>query len=86
MRTTKISIAIDKDQLRLAREAAESEGVSLSKYIAHALGNQLESQERLHAARALWRAWGPDSVPTAKERDEFRAKMSRRRKRRAKAA
>ena len=29
VRTTKISIAIDKDQLRLARKPADSEGLSL---------------------------------------------------------
>lgn len=86
MRTTKISIAIDKEQLRLARDAAKSEGLSLSAYIARALGNQLEDQQRLEAARELWRAWGPESIPTPKEHQEFVARMARPRKRRPKAA
>lgn len=92
MRTTKISIAIDKEQLRLARRAAVSEGLSLSSYIARGLGNQLEDQQRLDAARELYEAWGPDTAPTPSERDEFLAKMARsgaspkRRKRRAQAA
>ncbi len=83
VRTTKISIAIDKDRLRLARRAAKSEGLSLSGYIARALGNQLEDQGRLDAARELYRSWGQDSVPTPGEREEFLARMSRPRRRRA---
>ena len=86
LRTTKISIAIDKDQLRLARAAAEAEGVSLSGYIARALGIQLQEQERIDAARALHTRWGRESVPTAAERDAFLARMSRKRGRRARAA
>jgi hypothetical protein len=86
MRTTKISIAIDKEQLRIARRAAKSEGVSLSGYIARALTNQLEEQLRLDAARELHRSWGRQSIPTAKDRDEFVSRMSRGRRRRERAA
>ncbi|HEV3191228.1 MAG TPA: hypothetical protein VGY54_12055 [Polyangiaceae bacterium] len=86
MATTKISIAIDEKQLRLARKGAKSEGLSLSGYIGRALGNQLEDQERLDAARKLHKEWGPESVPTPREREIFRAKMSRSRKRHEKAA
>ena len=86
MPTTKISIAIDEMQLRLARRGAKSEGLSLSAYIARAIGVQLEDQERLYAARQLHKEWGQESVPTTKERNAFRARMSRSRKRQAKAA
>ncbi len=89
VRTTKISIAVDKEQLRLARKAAKAEGLSLSAYIAQALGSRLEDQERLDAARALHRSWGTASAPTDKDRAEFLAQMSRpsrRAPRRAKAA
>jgi hypothetical protein len=86
MRTTKISISIDLELLRRAREAAESEGSSLSAYIGRALGNRLENQGRLEAARELWREWGPESVPSQEERSQFVASMSRARKRRPKAA
>jgi hypothetical protein len=86
MRTTKISIAIDKEQLRLARKAAKREGLSLSGFIGRALGNQLEDQLRVDAARELHARWGPDSIPTAAEREDFLARMSRRRKGRVKAA
>jgi hypothetical protein len=84
--TTKISIAIDETQLRLARRAAKSEGLSLSGYIARALGHQLEEQERLDAARELHKEWGQESAPTPREREAFRARMSRPRRRRENAA
>ncbi|HEX6765526.1 MAG TPA: hypothetical protein VF103_08620 [Polyangiaceae bacterium] len=86
MRTTKISIAIDKEQLRLARRAAGSEGMSLSAYIGRSLNRQLEAQERVEAARALHRKWGPETVPTASDWEDFRRAMTRPRKRRGKAA
>jgi len=85
-RSTKISIAINEDQLLRARQAAESEGMSLSAYIGRALGKQIEDQKRLDAARALHAIWGPDSLPSADDRREFIARMARRHRRRAKAA
>jgi hypothetical protein len=86
MRTTKISIAIDKERLRLARRAAASEGISLSAYVGRALAKQLEAQERIEAARELHRSWGPDTAPTAADWQDFRRAMARPRKRRKKAA
>lgn len=86
MPTAKISIAIDEEQLRLARKSAKSERLSLSGYIGRALGRQLEDQERLDAARRLHKEWGPESVPTPRDREAFRARMSRSRKRHEKAA
>ena len=86
MRTTKISIAIDKEHLRLARRAAKSEGSSLSGYIARGLGSRLEEQGRIDASRALHETWGPESVPTDGDREEFLARMSRPRGRRFRAA
>lgn len=86
MRTTKISIAIDKQQLKRARSAAKSEGLSLSAYIARALGSQLEDQGRIDAARALHASWGTSGIPTAADREAFLARMARPRARRAKAA
>jgi hypothetical protein len=83
---TKISIAIDKEQLRLARAAAKTEGLSLSAYIGRALGNQLEDQRRIDAARELHASWGAGTIPTTTERAAFLARMSRPRGRRARAA
>jgi hypothetical protein len=86
VRTTKISIAIDKQQLRRARAAAKTEGLSLSAYIARALASKLEDQGRVNAGRELHASWGPDTVPTDKDRAEFLARMARPRQRRARAA
>jgi hypothetical protein len=86
MRTTKISIAIDKEQLRIARRASKAEGVSLSGYITRALGERLEDQRRIDASRELYEKWGTESLPTAKDREAFIARMSRKRKRGSKAA
>ncbi|HEX2687893.1 MAG TPA: hypothetical protein VHN14_14800 [Kofleriaceae bacterium] len=86
MPTTKISIAIDQQQLGLARAAAKTEGLSLSAYIARALGKQLEDQRRIDAARELHASWGAGTIPTAADRDAFLARMSRPRARRSRAA
>ena len=86
MGTKKISIALDEERLVLARAAAKSERMSLSAYISRALVKQLEDQERLEAARELHRSWGRSGIPTAKDREEFLARMSRLRRRRRKAA
>jgi hypothetical protein len=77
VRTTRISIAIDEVQLRRARKAAKCERVTFSAYVARALGNQLEEQERLDAARELHKGWGPESIATPEERAAFRASMAR---------
>jgi hypothetical protein len=82
MATKKISIAIDEEKLALARAAAKLERVSLSAYIARALGKQLEDQARLEAARELHRSWGRSAMPTSRDREEFLAGMSRPRRRR----
>jgi hypothetical protein len=81
----KISIAIEKEQLRLARTAAKAQGLSLSAYVTRAVSSQLENQGRMDAARRLHASWGPESMPTPKERERFLARMGRR-TRREKAA
>jgi hypothetical protein len=87
VRTTKISISIDKNQLRRVRLAARSDNVSVSSFIARGLEKHLEDREILEAARKLWKEWGPESVPTPAEREEIIAKVSRpRRKRKRRAA
>jgi len=86
MRTAKISIAIEKEKLVLARAAAKSQRMSLSAYFARALGKQLEEQERIDAAGELHRRWGRSSMPTPRDRTDFLAAMSRPRRRRRRAA
>jgi hypothetical protein len=86
VRTTKISIAIDKKQLSHARAAAKREGVSLSAFIGRALATELDEEERIRAARALVASWGAEAIPTAEDRREFRRRMARPRSRRSRAA
>ena len=87
MGSAKISIAIDEEQLVLARAAAASEGTSLSAYIGRALGRQLDEQRRLEAARELHASWGEESAPTDAEKKAFALRMRRRKgKKRPKAA
>jgi hypothetical protein len=84
--TTKISIAIDKHQLSLARTAAKTEGLSLSAYISRALAKQLEDQRRRDAARELHASWDAGTLPTTADRQAFLLRMSRPRQRRSRAA
>jgi len=84
--TTKISIAIGKHQLSLARTASKAEGLSLSAYISRALDKQLEDQRRIDAARELHAHWDAGALPTATDREAFLARMSRPRQRRSRAA
>ncbi len=86
MRTTKVSIAVDKRKLVLARAAAKAEGSSLSAFFVRGLDLQLDEHERLEAARELWASWGPESIPSEEDRAELRRHMIRPRKRRARAA
>lgn len=84
MPTTKVRIAIDAQQLKWARSAAKAEGVSLSTYIARALGNQLEDHRGIDAARALHASWGVSSMPASADREAFLSRMARPRARRTK--
>lgn len=76
MSTTRIRIAIGQQQLKRARSAAKAEGLSLSAYIARALGKELEDQRRIDAARALHARWGASSLPTAADHEAFLARMA----------
>jgi hypothetical protein len=73
--TTRIRIAISQQQLKRARSAAKAEGLSLSAYVARALGKELEDQRRIDAARALHASWGDRDIPTAADEDAFLAWM-----------
>ena len=65
--TQKISVAIGRDELRLARVAAEQEGVSLSAYFTRAVRRQLDEQRRMEAARKVLATFAPEDFPTPEE-------------------
>ena len=69
--TQKISVAMGKDELRLAKTAAKQEGVSLSAYVTRAVRERLEERRRLEAAREFLATFAPDELPTAEEQRQL---------------
>jgi hypothetical protein len=71
--TEKVSVAIGRDELRLAKDAAEEEGMSLSAFVTGALRARIEERRRLEAARHVLATFGPEDFPTADEQRELLA-------------
>jgi hypothetical protein len=69
--TQKISVAMGRDELRLAKTAAEEEGVSLSAYVTRAVRERLEERQRQAAAREFLATFAPDELPTPDEQREL---------------
>jgi hypothetical protein len=65
--TQKISVAMGRNELRLAKTAAEDEGVSLSAYVTRAVRDRLEERERQEAQREVLATFLPEEIPTADE-------------------
>jgi uncharacterized protein (DUF1778 family) len=71
--TEKISVAIGRDELRLAKHAAEQDGTSLSAFVTGALRARIEERRRLEAARQVLATFAPEDFPTADEQRELLA-------------
>jgi hypothetical protein len=65
--TQKISVAMGRNELRLAKTAAEAEGVSLSAFVTRAVRDRLEERERIEAQREILASFLPEEIPTADE-------------------
>lgn len=78
--TEKISVAIGRDELRLARDAAEQEGLSLSAFVTGAVRARIEERRRLEAARRVLATFDPEDFPTDDERRELLASWAEPRK------
>ena len=65
--TQKISVAMGRDELRLAKTAAHEEGVSLSAYVTRAVRERLQERRRMEAAREFLATFAPEELPTAEE-------------------
>jgi hypothetical protein len=65
--TQKVSVAMGRTELRLAKTAAEDEGVSLSAYVTRAVRDRLEERERQEARREILATFLPHEIPTADE-------------------
>jgi uncharacterized protein (DUF1778 family) len=71
--TEKISVALGRDELQLARTAAEQDGVSLSAFVTGAVRARIEERRRLEAARQVLEMFEPEDFPTADEQRELLA-------------
>jgi hypothetical protein len=71
--TEKISVALGRDELRAARDAAEQEGRSLSAFVTDAVRAWIEERRRLQAARRVLATFDAEDFPTAEEQRELLA-------------
>jgi len=65
--TEKISVAMGRDELRLAKLAAEQEGVSLSAFVTGAVRARIAERRRFAAARHVIATFEPEDFPTDAE-------------------
>ena len=64
----KVSVSVDKEQLRLAKAQARAEGLSVSAILTRGLERELDARARLEAALELY---GPEGWPTPAERGKL---------------
>ncbi|MDP9002697.1 MAG: hypothetical protein M3O46_21615 [Myxococcota bacterium] len=75
--TQKVSVAMGRDELRLAKTAAREEGVSLSAYVTHAVRDRLEERLRTEAACEVLATFSPAEHATIEEQRELVALWTR---------
>jgi hypothetical protein len=75
--TEKVSVALGREELRLARQAAARDGVSLSAFLTVAVRARLAERRRLEAARAVLAGFAADDWPSAEEEAALLAAWSR---------
>ena len=69
--TEKVSVAIGREELRLARRAAHAAGMSLSAFVTSAVRSRVAEQRRLDAARQVLATFDPEDIPTPEEEAEL---------------
>jgi hypothetical protein len=74
--TEKISVAIGRGELRLAKTAADEEGISLSAFVTKAVRDRLAEKRRMDAAREVLATFAHDELPTPEEERELLALWS----------
>jgi hypothetical protein len=84
--TEKVSVAIGTRELRLAKAAAEEEGVSLSAFVTGAVRERLAERTRREAAREVLASFAPSDLPTDDEQRDLVALWTRARPNAAAAA
>lgn len=69
--TEKISVAMGREELRLAKTAAREAGVSLSAFVTEAVRDRLTEKRRREAARAVLAMFDPEDFPTPEREREL---------------
>ena len=69
--TEKISVAMGREELRLAKTAAREAGVSLSAFVTEAVRDRLAEKRRREAAQAVLATFDPADFPTADQEREL---------------
>ena len=75
--TEKISVAMGREELRLARRAAQAAGMSLSAFVTSAVRSRIAEQRRLEAARHVLSTFDPEDLPTPEHEAELLELWSR---------
>jgi hypothetical protein len=69
--TEKISVAMGREELRLAKTAAREAGVSLSAFVTEAVRDRLTEKRRREAAREVLATFDREDFPTADREREL---------------
>lgn len=69
--TEKISVAMGREELRLARRAAQAAGMSLSAFVTSAVRSRVAEQRRFDAARQVLATFDPEDFPTPEQEAEL---------------
>jgi hypothetical protein len=69
--TQKISVAMGREELRLAKTAAREAGVSLSAFVTEAVRDRLTEKRRREAAQAVLATFDREDFPTHEREREL---------------
>ena len=69
--TEKISVAMGREELRLAKTAAREAGVSLSAFVTEAVRDRLIEKRRREAAQAVLATFDREDFPTPEREREL---------------
>ena len=69
--TEKISVAMGRDELRMAKAAAREAGVSLSAFVTEAVRDRLTEKRRREAAAEVLAMFDREDLPTSEREREL---------------
>lgn len=74
--TAKVSIAMGQQELRLAKTAAEKEGISLSAFVTDAVRARIADLDRREAALEVLATFDPKAFPSPEKQRQLLALWS----------